>query len=360
MAHIKIKNICKSYGSVEVMKDCNLEFRDGEFIVLVGPSGCGKTTLLRMIAGLERITSGDLLIDGQRVNDLPPRDRDIAMVFQSYALYPHMDVARNMGFSLEIRREKQSEKTSRVRMAAETLGLTSYLERLPRALSGGQRQRVAMGRTIVRDPRVFLFDEPLSNLDAALRVEMRLEIAKLHQRLGASMVYVTHDQVEALTLADRIVVLNHGVVQQVGTPLELYQTPANLFVAKFIGSPTMNVVQVTPNTNALLMPNGIRLNNPDLPASPQARHIGIRPEHISLCEPENAHAQGTAEVVERLGSESYIYCNISKIGRILLRVAGNTAVKSGEVVALRFDLSEAHVFDDREMALPRVPLAAAS
>ncbi len=360
MAHIKINNISKIYGSVEVMKNCNLEFQDGEFIVLVGPSGCGKTTLLRMIAGLERITSGDLLIDDQRVNDLPPRDRDIAMVFQSYALYPHMDVARNMGFSLEIRREKQSEKTSRVRMAAETLGLTSYLDRLPRALSGGQRQRVAMGRTIVRDPRVFLFDEPLSNLDAALRVEMRLEIAKLHQRLGASMVYVTHDQVEALTLADRIVVLNHGVVQQVGTPLELYQSPENLFVAKFIGSPTMNIIPAAPDSNALVMPNGVRLCNPKLPASPQARHIGIRPEHISLCDPESAHAHGTAEVVERLGSESYIYCDIPKIGRVLLRVAGNTDVKSGEAVPLRFDLSNAHVFDDLEMTLPSPPFAAST
>jgi len=360
MAHIKIDNISKSYGAVEVMKDCNLDFPDGEFTVLVGPSGCGKTTLLRMIAGLERITSGDLFIDGVRVNDMPPRDRDIAMVFQSYALYPHMDVSRNMGFSLEIRREKPEARSSRVQMAAETLGLTSYLQRLPRALSGGQRQRVAMGRTIVRDPKVFLFDEPLSNLDAALRVEMRLEIAKLHQRVGASMVYVTHDQVEAMTLADRIVVLDQGVVQQVGTPLELYQSPANLFVARFIGSPTMNVMPVSPEAKALKLPNGIDLKSPMLPAATQARNFGIRPEHISVCGFDDAHAWGKADVVERLGSESYIYCDVESIGRILMRVAGNTAVKNGENVAMKFDLAEAHVFDEREVALPRLNLAEAS
>lgn len=360
MAHIEVCNISKSYGAVEVMNGVNLEFQDGEFIVLVGPSGCGKTTLLRMIAGLEQITAGDLLIDGERVNNLAPRDRDIAMVFQSYALYPHMDVARNMGFSLEIRREKQTDKFARVKEAAETLGLMPYLQRLPRALSGGQRQRVAMGRTIVRDPKVFLFDEPLSNLDAALRVEMRLEIAKLHQRVGASMVYVTHDQVEALTLADRIVVLDQGEVQQVGTPLELYQTPANLFVAKFIGSPTMNVMDVKPDADVLVLENGTRLTAPDLPASRDARHFGIRPEHIRLCDNEEAHVQGTADVVERLGSESYIYAQVPDIGRVLVRCAGNTLIKNRDPVSLQFVLNEAHVFAHDGSALRQTSLAKAS
>lgn len=360
MAHIEVRNISKRYGAVEVMSGVDLEFRDGEFIVLVGPSGCGKTTLLRMIAGLEQITGGDLLIDGERINELPPRDRDIAMVFQSYALYPHMDVSRNMGFSLEIRREKQANKFTLVKKAAETLGLMPYLQRLPRALSGGQRQRVAMGRTIVRDPRVFLFDEPLSNLDAALRVEMRLEIAKLHQRMGASMVYVTHDQVEALTLADRIVVLDQGEVQQVGTPLELYQTPANLFVAKFIGSPTMNIMAVKPEADDLVLENGARLTAPDLTASQDARHIGIRPEHIRLCDDEEAHVRGTADVVERLGSESYVYAQIPEIGRVLVRCAGNTSVKNHDPVALRFDLSEAHVFSSDGSSLHRTSFAKAS
>ena len=225
MAHIDLSNISKSYGSVEVMRDINLSIADGEFIVLVGPSGCGKSTLLRMIAGLEPITGGEFTIDGKRMNEVPPRDRDMAMVFQSYALYPHMDVTRNMGFSLEIRKAPGEERESKVREAARTLGLGTLMERLPKQLSGGQRQRVAMGRAIVRDPCAFLFDEPLSNLDAALRVEMRLEIARLHQRLKATMIYVTHDQVEALTLADRIVVLNAGDIQQVGTPLELYDRP---------------------------------------------------------------------------------------------------------------------------------------
>ena len=259
MATIDLESVSKSYGTHPVLQDINLSIRDGEFIVLVGPSGCGKSTLLRMIAGLEDISGGEMRIDGVRMNEVAPRDRDIAMVFQSYALYPHMDVARNMGFSMEIRGDTRDSRQSRVQAAARTLGLDKLTERLPRALSGGQRQRVAMGRAIVREPKAFLFDEPLSNLDAALRVEMRLEIARLHQRLKATMIYVTHDQVEALTLADRIVVLNGGVIQQVGTPLELYESPANRFVAQFIGSPTMNILGVAPEGTAYRLGNGLRV-----------------------------------------------------------------------------------------------------
>jgi multiple sugar transport system ATP-binding protein len=354
MARIELKNICKRYGSVEVIRDIDLEFRDGEFIVLVGPSGCGKSTLLRMIAGLEPITSGDLLIDDARVNDQPPRDRDIAMVFQSYALYPHMDVSRNMGFSLEIRRAEKATKLARVAKAAGILGLDPLLERLPKALSGGQRQRVAMGRAIVRDPKAFLFDEPLSNLDAALRVEMRLEIAKLHQRLGATMIYVTHDQVEALTLADRIVVLNGGDIQQVGTPLELYETPANLFVAQFIGSPTMNILSARPEGGGLRLQNGASLPMPDWPGLNRATRFGIRPENASLVAPDQGHVAGQAEVVERLGSDSFVYVLVPDLGRLLIRCPGNTGHGAGDDVGIRFDMAHAHVFgaDKQRIARP--------
>ena len=353
MARIELRNIHKRFGSVEVLQDVNLEIRDGEFLVLVGPSGCGKSTLLRMIAGLEPVSEGDILIGGERVNDLPPRDRDIAMVFQSYALYPHMDARRNMGFSLEIRRQSDEVRQSRVRAAAETLGLEPLLERLPKAMSGGQRQRVAMGRAIVRDPEAFLFDEPLSNLDAALRVEMRLEIAKLHQRLSASMIYVTHDQVEALTLADRIVVLDGGIVQQVGTPMELYETPANLFVARFIGSPTMNVLEARlRETGALELGDGTTLPLPAPPASPVAR-LGIRPEHTELAPNGDAQIEGTTSVVERLGAESNVYVTAEGIGQILCRHRGHTDLRPGDPVRLRLDLAKAHLFDPEGRALPR-------
>ncbi|MBL1420653.1 MAG: sn-glycerol-3-phosphate ABC transporter ATP-binding protein UgpC [Alphaproteobacteria bacterium] len=342
MSNIELREISKSYGDVEVMNDINLEIQDGEFIVLVGPSGCGKSTLLRMIAGLEPITAGDLLFDDELVNELAPRDRDIAMVFQSYALYPHMDVARNMGFSLEIRGEKAQIIDQRTQKSADTLGLKGLLDRLPKALSGGQRQRVAMGRAIARDPKAFLFDEPLSNLDAALRVEMRLEIAKLHQRLGATMIYVTHDQVEALTLADRIVVLNEGKIQQIGRPLELYQSPANLFVANFIGSPTMNIFDVKQVGAELQLVNGALIG---MSGGGAAVSFGIRPEHIAIVAQDKGHVVGTAEVVERLGSDSNIYTQVEGLGQVLIRHHGNTELNIGDKFGLEFNVSAAHLFD---------------
>ncbi|NRA87348.1 MAG: sn-glycerol-3-phosphate ABC transporter ATP-binding protein UgpC [Rhizobiales bacterium] len=351
MARIELKNISKSYGNIEVMRDINLDFADGEFIVLVGPSGCGKSTLLRMIAGLETISGGDLFIEEVRVNDVEPRDRDVAMVFQSYALYPHMDVARNMGFSLEIRGEKAEIIKGRTAKSAKTLGLGALLERLPKALSGGQRQRVAMGRAIARDPKVFLFDEPLSNLDASLRAEMRLEIAKLHKRLAASMIYVTHDQVEALTLADRIVVLNEGEIQQVGKPLELYEQPRNLFVANFIGSPQMNIMKAEFTDNRLVLENGERLEVDVSLALNEVAHFGIRPEHISIVGVNEGHAIGEADVVERLGSDSNIYVNVENIGQILVRYHGDISLEVGDKFGLKFNLDRSHLFDLNGMAI---------
>jgi ABC-type sugar transport system ATPase subunit len=345
MARIEFRNVFKSYGSVEVLRDIDLAIEDGEFIVLVGPSGCGKSTLLRMIAGLEPITGGSFTVDGRRMNEVPPRDRDMAMVFQSYALYPHMDVARNMGFSLEIRKAPGEERRSKVAEAAKTLGLGALTERLPKQLSGGQRQRVAMGRAIVRDPSAFLFDEPLSNLDAALRVEVRLEIARLHQRLKATMIYVTHDQVEALTLADRIVVLNAGNIQQVGTPLELYERPANRFVAQFIGSPTMNILDVEPVGAGLRLRDGATL--PLVPSATQhgAVQLGVRPEHLGIVDDTHAHMRGTAELVEYLGSDTNIHAHVPGIGRVLVREHGHFPLKSGAPVGIRVDLDKAHLFD---------------
>ncbi len=351
MARIELRNVVKRYGAVEVLRDINLDVEDGEFIVLVGPSGCGKSTLLRMIAGLEPITAGDFMIDDIRMNDVRPRDRDIAMVFQSYALYPHMDVARNMGFSMEIRKDPATERASRVKQAADTLGLTALTERLPKALSGGQRQRVAMGRAIIRDPRAFLFDEPLSNLDAALRVEMRLEIARLHQKLGATMIYVTHDQVEALTLADRIVVLNGGDIQQVGSPLDLYERPANKFVAQFIGSPTMNLVPIKGRPEGVTLADGALLKLPHLPDSPDAIELGIRPEHIEVT--DQGDLSGIADVVEHLGSDTNIYLNVEKLGPLMVRKHGNIPIRPGERVGLRIQPENVHLFAPDGSALRR-------
>jgi multiple sugar transport system ATP-binding protein len=351
MARIELKDVVKRYGAVEVLRDINLDIADGEFIVLVGPSGCGKSTLLRMIAGLEPITSGDFLIDGERMNDVRPRDRDIAMVFQSYALYPHMDVARNMGFSMEIRKAPSEQRRSKVAQAAETLGLAALTDRLPKALSGGQRQRVAMGRAIIRDPRAFLFDEPLSNLDAALRVEMRLEIARLHQRLGATMIYVTHDQVEALTLADRIVVLNDGDIQQVGSPLELYERPANKFAAQFIGSPTMNVLPVSGTDTGVTIANGTTLSLPHLSGTPEAVELGIRPEHVDVVDPGAGDLSAVADVVEHLGSDTNIYVNVEGLGPLMVRKHGNIPASSGDRLGLRVQTEHAHIFAADGLAL---------
>lgn len=344
MARLELKDVSKNYGVVEVLRDINLEIADGEFVVLVGPSGCGKSTLLRMIAGLEHITGGEFLIDGDLMNDVRPRDRDIAMVFQSYALYPHMDVGRNMGFSMEIRKEQVEARHSKVAEAAKTLGLAKLTDRLPKALSGGQRQRVAMGRAIVRNPRAFLFDEPLSNLDAALRVEMRLEIARLHQKLDATMIYVTHDQVEALTLADRIVVLHDGNIQQVGSPLDLYERPANKFVAQFIGSPTMNVVEVEGGETGVTARNGTLISLPHLPGSGRATELGIRPEHIDVVNPDQGDLMAVADVVEHLGSDTNIYVQVDGVGPLMVRKHGNIPARTGERLGLRIRPENVHLF----------------
>ena len=344
MARIQLKSVAKSYGAVEVLRNIDLDIQDGEFVVLVGPSGCGKSTLLRMIAGLEPITSGDFEIDGKRMNDVRPRDRDIAMVFQSYALYPHMDVARNMGFSMEIRRDAAETRKTRVAEAGKTLGLDKLLKRLPKELSGGQRQRVAMGRAIIRDPRAFLFDEPLSNLDAALRVDMRLEIARLHRKLSATMIFVTHDQVEALTLADRIVVLDSGDIQQVGSPLDLYERPANKFVAQFIGSPTMNVVPVSPAKGGVTLADGAFLALPHLTDTTAAVELGIRPEHIDVVKPGESDLTAVADVVEHLGSDTNIYALVERLGPMMVRVHGNISTKPGDRLGLRIRAPNAHVF----------------
>ncbi|CCE09829.1 putative sugar transporter subunit: ATP-binding component of ABC superfamily transporter [Bradyrhizobium sp. STM 3843] len=316
MAPVVIRNLNKTFDGVHAVKDVNLEINDKEFVVLVGPSGCGKTTTLRMVAGLESITSGEILIGDKIVNELPPMDRDIAMVFQNYALYPHMNVYDNMAFGLKMRRFGRAEIDARVKAAAEILGIQAQLQRKPRQLSGGQRQRVALGRAIVRHPKLFLFDEPLSNLDAKLRVQMRVEIKKIHARLGTTAIYVTHDQVEAMTLGDRVVVMRDGVVQQVGEPLELYNAPANRFVAGFIGSPAMNFATVTiaADANGLLWANneGIHIKLPAEVAGRLRKHVGehvtlgIRPEDLRVAssrDPADVAFDAMVEVVEKLGSE---------------------------------------------------------
>jgi multiple sugar transport system ATP-binding protein len=308
MASVAIRDVRKAFGALEVIHGVDVLIGDGEFVVLVGPSGCGKSTLLRMIAGLENISSGEIRIGDRVVNKVPPKERDIAMVFQNYALYPHMTVAANMGFSLMLRGAPKEEIERRVKGAADILGLGPLLERYPRQLSGGQRQRVAMGRAIVRDPQVFLFDEPLSNLDAKLRVAMRIEIKELHQRLKTTTVYVTHDQIEAMTLADRIVVMHDGLVEQIGAPLELYDRPSNLFVAGFIGSPAMNFLSGTLRVNGALefeSVAGVRLPLASAPAGSDGRPVtyGIRPEHFVLAD-DGAEAE--VQVVEPTGSELQI------------------------------------------------------
>src|SRR5690349_5321477 len=306
MASVSFQNVEKAFGSTKVIHGISFDIHDGELMVLVGPSGCGKSTLLRMLAGLEEITSGTIAIDGRTVNDVDSKDRDIAMVFQSYALYPHMSVRDNMGFSLRLRKADKREVESRVARAAKILNLEPYLERFPRELSGGQRQRVAMGRAIVRDPKVFLFDEPLSNLDAKLRVQMRSEIKALHQRLKTTTVYVTHDQIEAMTMADRIVVMHDGVIEQIGTPLELYDRPDNLFVAQFIGSPAMNIVNGTLRRNNgrayVEATGGVRWPVARGPgADGQSVMLGVRPEHLAISAVSDDAVPGEVIVVEPMG-----------------------------------------------------------
>jgi multiple sugar transport system ATP-binding protein len=335
MAAVELINVSKSFGSVEVLRDINLSLEQGEFVVFVGPSGCGKSTLLRMIAGLEDITSGELRIAGQAMNEVLPAKRGIAMVFQSYALYPHMTVFENMSFGLEQAKLSKEQIAERVDRAAKMLQIEELLERKPKQLSGGQRQRVAIGRAITRDPRVFLFDEPLSNLDAALRVDTRLEIAALNDRLpDTTMIYVTHDQVEAMTLADRIVVLNGGIVEQVGTPMELYETPASLFVAGFIGSPRMNFL-----TGPVAEAHG-------------AATYGIRPEHITVST-ETGDWRGHVTLVERLGSDSFIHVEVDGVGAVNARVEGRSDIAPRTEVFLTPDAGSLHLFDASGQPLER-------
>ena len=343
MGTVQIRNARKSYGAIEVLHGVSIDIEDGEFVALVGPSGCGKSTLLRMIAGLEPITGGEIVIGDRVVNHVPPKDRDIAMVFQNYALYPHKNVRDNMGFALKQRRVPKPEIAARVDNAASILGLEHLLERKPRELSGGQRQRVAMGRAIVRNPNVFLFDEPLSNLDAKLRVQMRSELKELHQRLKTTTIYVTHDQIEAMTLADRVIVLNGGVIEQEGPPLELYDKPASLFVAAFIGSPPMNFLQ-----GDIVSGNGLKLENgmvlPLAAADPKARSritVGVRPEHFMLAE---TGWPATVTIVEPTGSETQITARLGeKVIRILVR--GRTGVVPGDGIHLQVAPEELHFFD---------------
>ena len=351
VATVEFSNVVKRYGEVEVIHGADLRIGDGEFLVLVGPSGCGKSTLLRMVAGLETVTEGELCIDDRRVNDVHPRDRDVAMVFQSYALYPHMTVAENISFGLKVRKMPADEIQRRVGEAAELLDLTELLDRLPKQLSGGQRQRVAMGRAIVRRPKVFLFDEPLSNLDAALRARMRVELKKLHERLGATMIYVTHDQVEAMTLADRIAVTHQGWLQQVGTPDELYSRPANVFVAGFIGAPQMNFVPAEA-ADGHVTGDGFQLFvDRTIPAGPII--AGIRPHDLHRVDGDDAPIRATVDVIEPLGWESHLHCRLGDT-TILAQLQAEEAagVATGDTIGLRAEPDRIHLFDpDTEQAI---------
>ncbi len=334
MGSISLQHVKKSFGEVQIIPDISLDIKDGEFVVFVGPSGCGKSTLLRLIAGLEDTTSGQILLDGEDMTKAPPARRGLAMVFQSYALYPHMSVRDNIAFPLKMAKAPKEVIDQKVEYAARTLNLSSYLDRRPRALSGGQRQRVAIGRAIVREPKAFLFDEPLSNLDAALRVNMRLEITELHQQLKTTMIYVTHDQVEAMTMADRIVVLNAGNVEQFGSPLDLYKKPANRFVAGFIGSPKMNFV-----------------DGPEA-AKHNAHSIGVRPEHFKLTTtPTPGTWKGKVGVAEQLGSDTFLHVHVEGLGLMTIRTDGDQTFSHGDDVYLTPDPTRIYRFDPAGKAL---------
>ncbi|MBX4958373.1 sn-glycerol-3-phosphate ABC transporter ATP-binding protein UgpC [Rhizobium lentis] len=346
MANVQFEDVRKSFGAHPVIKGVDIDIADGEFVILVGPSGCGKSTLLRMLAGLENISGGEIKIGGRVVNTLPPKDRDIAMVFQNYALYPHMTVEQNMGFSLMLNKAPKADAEKRVKYAAGILGLDKLLDRYPRQLSGGQRQRVAMGRAIVRNPEVFLFDEPLSNLDAKLRVAMRAEIKELHQRLKTTTVYVTHDQIEAMTMADKIVVMHDGIVEQIGSPLELYDRPANLFVGGFIGSPAMNMIhgRLDPeNPSEFVAVNGTRLPVANPPESAKGRDLvyGLRPEYISL-DPNGLPAE--IVVIEPTGYETHLTVRLggSEVSCVFRE---RVDARPGEAVRVAIDAKHVHLFD---------------
>ncbi len=361
MKHVELQNITKRYGQFQAVTDLSLVIEKGEFCALLGPSGCGKSTLLRMIAGLEEVTEGKVVISGADVTDVPPAKRRIAMVFQSYALYPHMTVGQNIGFSLSVAHASKAEIEKRTAEVATMLQLDKLLDRRPAQLSGGQRQRVAIGRALVREPEVFLFDEPLSNLDALLRVQMRLELAKLHKELKSTMIYVTHDQVEAMTLATKIVVLDNGRISQVGTPLELYHSPANKFVASFIGSPAMNFfnskiinvsaksmdIQLGSTRQIKLNCSGTDLKNGD------DIEIGIRPEHITIAESsKRVDISGAISIVEQLGNSTVLYVD-SEIGQVIVECGGDTNLEIGSAIGLNFDIKKVHAFSTGGQVLPR-------
>ena len=354
MADLTLRDVKKSYGNLNILHGIDLDIKSGEFIVFVGPSGCGKSTLLRSIAGLEEITGGELHIAGEKVNDVPPSKRGIAMVFQSYALYPHMTVYDNMAFGMKIAGESKAEIDKRVRAAADILQLTKYLDRLPKAMSGGQRQRVAIGRAIVRNPKVFLFDEPLSNLDAALRVATRIEIAKLKESMPeTTMIYVTHDQVEAMTLADRIVVLKDGRIEQVGSPMELYKHPGNLFVAQFIGSPAMNILPGTieraGETSLVAHVAGRKTPVPvATPVEAQGKSVsfGVRPEDLYVATNDGVLFEGMVDYVEQLGEVQLVYVDIGRPDQPLTaKLPGNVEIKRGTVIRLSASPDDLHIFD---------------
>ena len=350
MADVSLRGVRKSYGQLEVVHGVDLDIKSGEFVVFVGPSGCGKSTLLRTIAGLEPISAGDISIGGRIVNDIPSPQRGISMVFQSYALYPHMSVYENMAFGLKLAKTPKAEVDQRVREAARILQIEDYLDRMPKALSGGQRQRVAIGRAIVRNPKEFLFDEPLSNLDASLRAQTRIEIAKLHDTLDATMIYVTHDQVEAMTLADRIVVLNAGRIEQVGTPLELYRNPVNTFVAGFIASQRMNFLAVTPQAGGLALPGGkvLVLNQSQISS---ARTLGVRPEHLALASPETAHLSGTLSVIEQFGEYALAYVELPSGDLVTVKLDGAPDLQLHQTIHIGLPADAVHLFDEAGRAL---------
>ena len=350
MTEIKLKQVRKSYGTVKVLQGIDLTVGAGEFCVFVGPSGCGKSTLLRIIAGLDDVSSGTIEIDGEKVNNLSASSRGLAMVFQSYALYPHMSVYKNMAFGLENSKMPKPEIDRRVREAAELLQITDYLDRKPKALSGGQRQRVAIGRAIVREPKAFLLDEPLSNLDAELRVTMRKELAALHAKIGDTMIYVTHDQTEAMTLADKIVVLQSGRIEQTGAPLDIYNNPQNVFVAGFIGSPRMNLIEATANQGpdgwTLTAPNmSVPIPNVDGLANGAHCTVGIRPEHVSIATEGSGHTKAQVAFAEQLGGETYLYCDVEGSPQITVHQPGQLPVIKGQTLALNFALENMHLFD---------------
>ncbi len=360
MSYLSINELQKHYDSYHALRGINLSITEGEFVVFVGPSGCGKSTLLRTIAGLESSSGGTITLDNRDITELASSKRDLAMVFQSYALYPHMTVADNLSFALRLAKVPDSEIAEKVRSVSSSLQLDPLLERKPKELSGGQRQRVAIGRAIVRQPKVFLFDEPLSNLDAALRVQMRLELARLHKKLGTTMIYVTHDQVEAMTLADRVVILNAGQIEQVGTPLELYRKPNSRFVAEFIGTPKMNLLQVNDivrKDDELILDIGMgevnfptnRINGP----VPSSIIVGIRPEHMTLVE-SDGDIKGRVELVEHLGSEAYAHIQLESQQTIIIKAAARSNIQDGQLVQMKIDLDEVILFNESDRVISKL------